>query len=297
MTEPNVPTLLEVAAERTPVGPPPVDDMIAHVHRHRRRRTAAVLVGAVAAVTAVTLGATALTSPSSRVGPLEPSGGGSSTLTVITELDGPRTYYFEGALTEVSLSPAGSGEGSTYQEAPAPAGQTYTWEDVPNGSYTLDAAVRPCGGACDALDPPTDSCWQPLDVREDTTVVVTFHYGRGCQVGSSESAEVGALAGGTWRPLEKYLPDAGDLKVKPGKGEVRFHDNGTWTGFDGCNHPGGSYRIESGVVNMTVSTFDVGCANFSPYDQLNGHNVAVDPTGHHLTVTDDSGQVLVEYTR
>jgi hypothetical protein len=52
----------------------------------------------------------------------------------------------------------------------------------------LRAAIRPCSGSCEALDPPTDSCELNLDLRENTEVLVTFHYGHDCIVTVSEGA-------------------------------------------------------------------------------------------------------------
>ncbi|MEV0287861.1 MULTISPECIES: PASTA domain-containing protein [unclassified Kribbella] len=69
MNESKLTDLLDRAAERTTVGPPPIDAMHAHATRARRRRTLAVCVTAAVAVAAAG-GATALlTSPTSSVTP------------------------------------------------------------------------------------------------------------------------------------------------------------------------------------------------------------------------------------
>ncbi|MGW1340814.1 PASTA domain-containing protein [Kribbella sp. NPDC002412] len=69
MNESKLTDLLDRAAERTTVGPPPIDAMHAHATRVRRRRTVAVCVTAAVAVVAAAGGTALLTRPSASVTP------------------------------------------------------------------------------------------------------------------------------------------------------------------------------------------------------------------------------------
>jgi hypothetical protein len=110
--------------------------------------------------------------------------GPASELTVRTTLEGPRVFYVEGALTEVTVTRESDPDASpeTPLAAPAPAGWSHTWTDLSAGRYHLVAAVRPCGGNCDGLDPATDSCERSIDLTTSTQVLVTFRYGQPCYV-------------------------------------------------------------------------------------------------------------------
>ncbi|HET7355534.1 MAG TPA: META domain-containing protein [Nocardioidaceae bacterium] len=77
MTGQNLTDLLERAADRTLVGPPPLDDMLARARHVRRRRTVLVAAAASAAVVAVTVGTALLpgtgTTPQRAAAPADTS--------------------------------------------------------------------------------------------------------------------------------------------------------------------------------------------------------------------------------
>ena len=138
------------------------------------------------ALAAAALTLTGCADPTADPGPpgvlrSEPTG---HTVTVHTTLEGPRTHYFEGASSEVSLVSKTERRVHLPNEGPfpSPPGWSQSWDDVPAGRYHLTAAVRPCDGNCENLDPPTDSCRRGVDLNADTEVLVTFHYGQPCKI-------------------------------------------------------------------------------------------------------------------
>lgn len=112
------------------------------------------------------------------------------------------------------------------------------------------------------------------------------------------------LYGKAWRPLSRYVPTryglngVGKINRSPNVGMVKFMPDGTWTGFDGCNGAGGTYKLTSNKLRMSGGAVtDIGCANMSPEEQLNGALLTVNPSATHLTATDANGNVVVEYAR
>lgn len=77
MTEQNLTDLLERAAERTHVGPPPLDEMLARARHGRRRRTVLLTAAASAAVLVAVGGTAVLSGPGSDSQPDAGPAGGS----------------------------------------------------------------------------------------------------------------------------------------------------------------------------------------------------------------------------
>lgn len=185
---------LDRLLDQVPVGQAPIGDLLSagHAAKRRQRRT---LISAVAAATVLVLGGGTIATQA--LGNGDDSGHTNEskltadttipehTITVQTSLEGPKIYYFEGALTEVSISSENDGDTTVLPTSdPAPVGWTDTWADLPEGRYTIAAAVLPCSGNCGALDPPTDSCQQSINLTTRTQIEVTFHYGRPCTINS-----------------------------------------------------------------------------------------------------------------
>lgn len=111
-----------------------------------------------------------------------------------------------------------------------------------------------------------------------------------------ESVTTAGLSGRPWRLLGKYLRDYPGTPRNTG--EVEFSGNGQWTGYDGCNGEGGRFVLSDSVLTMTGGPVtDMGCANLSPRELLEGTQLRLDPSGGRLTALDEDGNVLVEYTR
>jgi hypothetical protein len=102
---------------------------------------------------------------------------------VLTRLKGPRGYYFEGALTQVVLTPLEGPSNTETQKrsGPQPVGQSATWNDVEEGPWRLVGTTRVCAGNCGELDLAADTCALDLDVTGDATVLVTFRWGESCE--------------------------------------------------------------------------------------------------------------------
>jgi hypothetical protein len=100
-------------------------------------------------------------------------------LDVRTDLDQELASYFEGALTEVTITEVG-GDQPIDPVPPTAAPWTRSWTDLPAGRYVVRAAMRPCAGDCGNLDPPTDTCRQRVTLQENTVVRVEFEPGRPC---------------------------------------------------------------------------------------------------------------------
>ncbi len=69
MIDHDLSDLLERAADRIPVGPPPLDDVLVQATRHRRRRTGAAMMSSAAAVVVAMVGSALLLSPNSTPPP------------------------------------------------------------------------------------------------------------------------------------------------------------------------------------------------------------------------------------
>lgn len=69
MTAPDLSDLLETAADRIPVGPPPLADLLARATRHRRWRTVAVVASSAAAVVVAMAGTALVLSPNTTPKP------------------------------------------------------------------------------------------------------------------------------------------------------------------------------------------------------------------------------------
>jgi|GEM_PF-6067061 len=110
------------------------------------------------------------------------------------------------------------------------------------------------------------------------------------------SVTIAALTGQPRRLLNRYLRDYPSTPRTTGG--IEFTANGQWTGFDGCNAEGGRFILSDSVLTMTGGPVtDIGCANLSPRELLEGAHLRLDPSGSRLTALDDDGNVLVEYTR
>ena len=181
MTDRPTRTLDRLLADVT-VGQPPVQQLLSAARSARRRRRRRVLAG-VAAATALTVGAAtagAVTWPPDP--PQEPATTGSAVrLSATMDPEGPEIFYFEGALVEVSLLAEGDGSRVAHL-GPGTAPLRESVGDLEPGRYVVQAAVRPCGGNCNVLDSPTDTCQHPVDVAADTTIEVVFRYGQACTV-------------------------------------------------------------------------------------------------------------------
>jgi len=106
------------------------------------------------------------------------------------------------------------------------------------------------------------------------------------------------LSGKTWLPVAQYVPRRGSLRNPPNTGAVTFNADGTWSGFDGCNRLSGRYRVvESVLTILSEGGTDIGCANMSPKDGLDGARLVLSTAANHLTAVDADGDVLVEYRR
>jgi hypothetical protein len=194
----KAPTALDHLLDQVPVGQAPIGDLLAagHVAKRRQRRT---LIGGVAAATVLILGGGTIATQALDKGD---DGGYTNesnltadttipkhTITVQTSLDGPKIYYFEGALTEVSISSENDPDTAPATSDRAPVGWSDTWADLPEGRYTIAAAVLPCSGNCGALDPPTDSCEQSINLTTNTQIEVTFRYGKPCTINGKAVVE------------------------------------------------------------------------------------------------------------
>lgn len=106
------------------------------------------------------------------------------------------------------------------------------------------------------------------------------------------------LSGKAWLPIAQYVPTRGSLRNPPNTGEVIFHGDGTWSGFDGCNRLSGRFRVvESVLTILSEGGTDMGCANMSPKDGLDGAHIVLSHDATHLTAVNADGDVLVEYRR
>lgn len=106
------------------------------------------------------------------------------------------------------------------------------------------------------------------------------------------------LSGKTWLPVARYVPRRGNLRNPINTGAVTFHADGTWSGFDGCNRLSGRYRVVASVLTiLSEGGTDIGCANMSPKDGLDGARIVLSTDATHLTAVDADGDVLVEYRR
>jgi hypothetical protein len=130
------------------------------------------------------LGIAILVLPSGTTGdPAAAEPAGSHHIKVLTHLEGPGGYYFEGALTQVVLMPLeGPSDTETQQRsAPQPVGESASWNNVEEGPWRLIGSTRVCAGNCGELDPAADTCLLDLDVIDDMTVLVTFRWGELCE--------------------------------------------------------------------------------------------------------------------
>jgi hypothetical protein len=103
--------------------------------------------------------------------------------TIMEESD---VIYVEGALGEVDVSSQDSPEEVIIDPYPEPVPWARSWTDLKAGSYLIEAALRPCGGNCGFLDPPTDSCQAQVALTQDTALEVRFHYGQPCTISVAE---------------------------------------------------------------------------------------------------------------
>lgn len=229
----KTPTALDRLLDQVPVGQAPIGDLLTAGHTAKRRQRRTLISGVAAATVLVIGGGTIVTGALGNGDDGEHTNEsrltgdattGKHTITVQTSLAGPKIYYFEGALTQVSITSENGGDATAPTTSdPAFVGWTDTWADLPEGRYAIAAAVLPCGGNCDVLDPPTDSCQQSINLTRNTHLDVTFHYGRPCEI-TIDLAETRTippitpatpkaslvtkedLYGQAWRPLSRYVP-------------------------------------------------------------------------------------------
>ncbi len=87
-----------------------------------------------------------------------------------------------------------------------------------------------CGG--DDSSPTTGAGGAPTTVPDTTTT-------------TGQSVAPPELAGTSWNVTEYQLPDGGITDLWPGTEiTVRFHEDGTVSGFSGCNEYGGTYEVD-----------------------------------------------------
>ena len=55
-------------------------------------------------------------------------------------------------------------------------------ERGPEGEWRLVGSTRVCNGNCGDVSGPVDTCALDLDVTADTTVVVTYRWGKLCRI-------------------------------------------------------------------------------------------------------------------
>lgn len=200
--------------DRVPPGAPPLGDLLrdGHAAVRSRRRRGAVLIGAAVAVAGIVVGSAWL-GVGGRIAPPANSPDEAYRLTVTTVLEGPGMHYFEGALGEVDIWPT-QPDITVESALPGGIGWSHVWPTLPAGEYDVEAAVRPCGGDCGSLDPPTDSCAQSVSLTSDLDVVVTFHYGEPCRISVRPSltdqqySSALAAASGALRDQEATLTSA-----------------------------------------------------------------------------------------
>ncbi len=98
------------------------------------------------------------------------------TLEVTQEFDDRGQVYTEGSLSFVRLW---GPEGAVFD---AEVKDDRLKREVPAGRYRIRSYQRPCDGNCGFLDPPTDTCEQPLTIAPDTVtrVHVVTRIGSGC---------------------------------------------------------------------------------------------------------------------
>lgn len=102
-----------------------------------------------------------------------------ATLLVTTRIrpDKGGVIYIEGALPEVTLVDEQGGEHTAELRR-----GTFTFPDLEPGTYSIEAALRPCDGNCGYLDPPVDRCTSSLDVTQDMKANVTWRITHPCHV-------------------------------------------------------------------------------------------------------------------
>lgn len=102
-----------------------------------------------------------------------------ATLLVTTRIrpDKGGVIYIEGALPEVTLVDEQGGEHTAELRR-----GTFKFPDLEPGTYSIEAALRPCDGNCGYLDPPTDSCRHALTIDGDVSIRVRFSVGDPCVV-------------------------------------------------------------------------------------------------------------------
>jgi hypothetical protein len=86
--------------------------------------------------------------------------------------------YVEGAVGEVILRNSAGNEIARDSE-----GVPIRFTDLAPGRYTVEPALRPCGGNCGHLDPRTDGCSATIPVETEVVRLhVTYRVGEPCQI-------------------------------------------------------------------------------------------------------------------
>lgn len=198
------PVTLDRLLDDVPIGPAPLTDLLRAGRAAERRKRRIVVTSALAGV--IVFGGALILVPilsgESRdrlVADQATPGAPSHQVRILSRLEGPSIYYFEGALVQVLLEPtdAPSNTETQHRSAPEAVGRTTTWRDVTEGAWRLTASTRVCSGNCGELAPATDSCTLDLDVTQDTTVLVSYRWGRTChaQVLSQDEVALPAVVG------------------------------------------------------------------------------------------------------
>lgn len=248
------------------VGPAPISEVL-DAGRIVKRRLRTVLAS-IAAVTVLLVGGgfatsqvlgnnstdDSLTADNETVTPTTPAAPHTLTVDAMFKPGGKRFFYFEGALEEIRLEREEPSGAVPVRSEVAPAPWKQAWADLPPGEYTLYAAVRPCGGNCGSLDPPTDSCEQTFDLDADRTVKVEFDFGAPCIV-------TVALAEGTSADLSvdvnRYLSQA--LNIETRQGAARWEPRSrtvTYVSrldYSGSCPPEGSVELNGGALILVLA--------------------------------------------
>ncbi len=198
------PDTLDRLLNDVPIGPAPMTDLLLGGRTAERRRRRIAVSGALAGIVVlcVAVGLVPFLSGESGERPVadQPTPGTAShQVKVLSRLEGPSNYYFEGAMVQALLEPTDAPSNTETQHPSAPqwVGRTTIWPDVTEGAWRLTASTRVCNGNCGEPAPPTDTCTLDLNITQDTTVLVTYRWGRTChaEVLSQDEVAVPAVVG------------------------------------------------------------------------------------------------------
>ena len=210
------------------IGPAPISAVLDAGHAAKRRRR--TVLASVAAVAVLLVGGgfvtTQVRSNANTDKPLVSNNDNLTTTAAdtahtitINAVDGPgrRCCYFEGAVEQVRIERVSGTKMIPVRSEIEPAPWSRTWSDLPPGEYTLYAAVRPCGGNCDSLDPPTDTCEDTFQLDADVVVTVAFDYFTACKIDTSTATNASDEEAQTLPVnVERLDPRTPDFEIEPG---------------------------------------------------------------------------------